>query len=274
MWYNWLYITTQRQSMIKSIIENNRLVYYATNSDSHSWEAHWKNYLKPESYLWAEKGRLGWYEKPFTKYLPKHGRILEAGCGIGNNVLALRVRGYDCEGIECSQQTVAAIMSLRPEIPVRTGDVTHINVPDGFYKGYISLGVIEHCQEGPESFLREAYRVLSDDGMAYISVPYFHCLRRLKGMLGFYYGHTRGMKFYQYAFSIFEMKAILRTCGFQIIEIYCYDTWKGLKDEIVFMRWIRKIPKVGSGFEQVIHKLHFLDRWFGHMVGFVVKKSS
>ena len=43
---------------------------------------------------------MGWFEESFIKFLPKTGKIIEAGCGLGYYVLALERRGYDVEGVE------------------------------------------------------------------------------------------------------------------------------------------------------------------------------
>ena len=88
--------------------------------------------------------------------------------GLGQDVLALRVRGYDAEGVDWGSETVQAVRELYPELPIRASDVTQMEVPDGYYKGYISLGVVEHRQEGPQPFLKEASRVLERDGVAYL----------------------------------------------------------------------------------------------------------
>ena len=60
------------------------------------------------------------------------------------------------------------VRELYPDLPIRAGDVTCIEVPEKYYSGYISLGVMEHCRQGPETFLKEAYRVLENDGVAII----------------------------------------------------------------------------------------------------------
>jgi SAM-dependent methyltransferase len=179
---------------------------------------------------------LGHLEKPFTRYLPKQGRILEAGCGTGKYVLALRARGYDVEGIEWSAETVQSVHTILPDLPIQVGDVTSLEVPDGTYSGYISLGVVEHRQAGPEPFLREAHRVLNQDGVMLVSVPHFHPLRRAKARLGLYQGDPRELSFYQYAFTASEFIDIVGHCGFEIMETFSYNAHKGIKDEIPFLR--------------------------------------
>ena len=132
-------------------VEKGRLVYYTSTADANFWDNLWQTYFDPATYDWADTGpHLGYLEQPVLKYLPKAGPILEAGCGLGLYVAILRARGYAVEGVEWGRETVETVLSVRPDLPIRVGDVTYLEVPDGYYSGYISLGVVEHRLEGPE----------------------------------------------------------------------------------------------------------------------------
>ena len=74
-------------------VEGQRLIYYRSQADAVFWDAHWREHLSPELYVRAAQGHLDWFEQPFLHYLPRQGRIIEAGCGVGQYVLALRMRG-------------------------------------------------------------------------------------------------------------------------------------------------------------------------------------
>ena len=255
-------------------VEGQRLAYYLRAADPEFWDQHWGVYFSPQVYTRAGRGALGWFEKPFTRYLPRRGRILEAGCGLGQYVLALRVRGYECEGVEWGPKTVKVVRAIRPDLPIRVGDVTQLDVPDGHYHGYISLGVVEHRQEGPEPFLQEAYRVLSDDGIMLISVPYFHLLRRVKARLGLYRGRVDGLAFCQYAFTAEEMNAILQQMGFIIVDTFLYDGFKGVKDEIPLLRQMCKWRGIGWCLQRWLRSWEWAERNLGHMILFVCRKAQ
>jgi SAM-dependent methyltransferase len=260
--------------LAERIVENDRLAYYMSAADINFWDNHWQTHFDPAAYDWADTGpHLGCFEWPFTRYLPKTGPILEAGCGLGHYVAILRARGYDVEGVEWSRKTVETVLSVRPALPIRVGDVTRLEVPDGYYSGYISVGVVEHRRAGPEPFLQEAYRVLAPNGLALISVPYFHPLRQLKARLKLYQGRPNGLEFYQYAFTVSEFTGLLRTTGFRIVDRIPYDGFKGIKDEIPWLRPIltRLVEWRGVGWR--------LRRWlqhstFGHMLLAVCQKSE
>jgi SAM-dependent methyltransferase len=250
-----------------------RLAYYKATADSHFWDDHWKDHLSPEIYKKAEQGNLGIFERVFTQYLPKSGRILEAGCGLGQYVVALRSRGYDCDGVEWGGNTVQAIKALLPEAAIRAGDVTQLDVPDGFYKGYISLGVVEHQLEGPKKFLQEAHRILADDGVMLISVPHFHALRKLKSKLGLYAKNIENLSFYQYAFSIHEMESLLGKTGFVVIDTFPYDGYKGVKDEIAIIRRMLQWRGIGWRLQNWLKSWDWAERNLGHMILFVCRKK-
>jgi len=99
-------------------IEKQRLVYLDARADPKYWDQHWESMLTPNHFRRALKGITGCCEEPFIKYLPKNGRILEAGCGCGQNVLALRKRGYDISGVDNAEVTIRAIQKLFPGLPI------------------------------------------------------------------------------------------------------------------------------------------------------------
>jgi SAM-dependent methyltransferase len=113
-------------------------------------------------------------------FLPRDGLILEAGCGPGHKVAYLQNLGYAVEGVELNGAVVESMRTRHPALPLRVGDVGHLDVPDGHYAAVTSFGVIEHFRAGPRLPLAEHFRVLRTGGIALISVPSLNTLRRLK----------------------------------------------------------------------------------------------
>lgn len=255
-------------------VERGRLAYYLEAADAAFWDHHWSEMLHRGSYAESEAGQLGWFEEPFSRHLPKQGTILEAGCGIGQHVLALRVRGYDAVGVEWAERTVRAARAIFPSLPVVAGDVTALPVPDGTFAGYVSLGVMEHRQQGPEPFIREAWRVLAPGGVALISVPHFHMLRRVKGWLGAYGGDAAGLGFYQYAYTGRQFARFLREAGFTVTGTFGYDGVKGLKDEIPALRRALADPERGPRIRAFLAGSRRAEQRFGHMLMFICRKPE
>ncbi len=119
------------------------------------------------------------------RYLPKEGKILEGGCGIGQYVAHYHRKGYDIEGIDYSKAAIERILNYDKTLPVKMADVRSLPYPDNFFTAYYSGGVVEHFEEGPRDVLREAARVLKPGGVLLISVPYFNPVRSLYSISNF-----------------------------------------------------------------------------------------
>lgn len=255
-------------------IEGRRLVYYNQQADTAFWENHWKG-RAPSKQLYDEAARYGTMptlEKVYQKHLPREGKILEAGCGVADMVVVLQAKGFEAEGVEWAAETVAAVKAVLPDLPVRAGDVTALDVPDNYYAGYVSLGVVEHRQAGPQPFLQEAFRVLRPGGIACISVPYLNPLRSLKGRLGFYHGDTAGRDFYQYAYSREEFEGFLRDAGLRPIDWTSYDGLKGVRDEIPHS--VFNLPFLGWRLAQWLKNSPYVETHWGHMQMTISQKPA
>jgi SAM-dependent methyltransferase len=218
------------------------------------------------------KGYLHWLRRPLLTHLPRTGRILEAGCGPGYVVLALRTLNYDVEGVEWAEDLVRDVQSLRPELPIRVGDVTALDVPNASYRAVISLGVAEHRREGPDPFVAEAYRVLEPGGILLISVPHFHFARRLRYRSACSKS-AQTMEFYQYAFVPGEFEGILRTHGFRVVARYGYEVWDGLCEDFAFLKIIERMPALGPRIPGLVNRSGLLSNLLGHMILFVAERS-
>lgn len=212
------------------------LKMFSKRADSSEfWEDHWEDTLTKVSLQeyynqhFLNRRMLSFFEK----YLPRKGKIVEGGCGLAPWVYVLRKKGYGIEGMDYAEKTVEVVKNHFPELPVKAGDVFSLEYPDNSVSGYISLGVVEHFEEGPQKILKEAYRVLKDGGIFICSVPYFNPLRKLKHKLGFY---KKKGEFYQYAFTKKEMEKYLSEAGFKVIAVFYFDPLKGLKDEMRFLK--------------------------------------
>jgi len=168
----------------------------------------------------------------FIKYLPLKGKILEAGCGLGQWVIYLRDREYDITGIDFAEQTVRTTKKYNNALPIEFGDVRMTRFENNYFDAYISLGVVEHFREGPGQALSEARRILKKDGLLFISVPVFNSVRKyavcfeklydfmktnrfIRKMLGKKKEYPE-KHFIEYRFSIEEFETILNKSSFPI----------------------------------------------------------
>lgn len=165
----------------------------------------------------------------FRRYMNPASRILEAGCGIGAWCEWFQNQGHHPIGIEYNQRVIAQAKSWLPFVSVEFGDVTQIAYPSDFFDSYVSLGVVEHFEEGPDQPLREAHRVLKPGGIAFVSTP---CINGLRTILAhpvrsffFTLNRLRGKSshFWEYRFSKQELQQFLERNGFEVVEIVVDD---------------------------------------------------
>ncbi len=255
--------------------ENGKIAWYASKADESYWDSIWATQLSTDYFAKYKKGELDEYTPFFTKYLKKSDRIIEAGCGTGRFVVALRARGYEyVQGIDWGRPTIEKVKTLLPDLPVKVGDATNIEVSDGYFDAYISLGVVEHRRAGPVPFLNEAYRVLKPGGVMLISVPYVNPLRNLKKKLGSYRDRSiAGLDFYQYAYGKEEFTNLLNISGFEVKLAQGICGIFGIKEEIPLLAALFNQLPGGWRIEKLFRKWDYLNK-FGHMIIFVCAKQS
>lgn len=115
----------------------------------------------------------------FMQHLPKGERIIEAGCGLCAWLIKLHDLGYNIEGIDFDPNVVLRVKEFSPRLKIDERDVTATGYDSDTFGAYVSLGVVEHFEEGPEKALTEANRILKPGGIMVLTVPYNNFLRRL-----------------------------------------------------------------------------------------------
>jgi SAM-dependent methyltransferase len=177
------------------------------------------------------------------RYLPVNGRVLEAGCGLGQYVLLLRERGRAAVGADWSVDALRA--AARAGAPVSAMDLRALAVATGAVAAYLSLGVVEHDPEGPDAILREAARVVPPGGRLLLSVPYWNGVRwlatpylRRQARLT----RATGGQFYQYAFTRRELGQRLAAHGFTARSFHPYDPARVLRKALRGLRGGAPLP--------------------------------
>lgn len=142
--------------------------FYIPKKEDSNWADYWKRTDMAENLRNCETDGL---LPILVKFLPKDGKILEAGCGLGKWVVFLRKKGYDISGIDSYPEVVKQARKFDKDLPITVDNVAKLSLKDNSLDGYLSFGVVEHFEEGPQKPLREALRVLKKGGIAIIETP-------------------------------------------------------------------------------------------------------
>lgn len=196
--------------------------FYSFRNRTEQDEGMWANQTFDGLVASAKNRKL---HRILDKHLPQPGKVLEAGCGMGTWVHIMKSKGHDVIGIDYMQSTVDKVKEHDETLPVQQGDVNALDFEDNTFDAYVSLGVVEHFQEGPQKALAEAYRVLKKNGVAFITVPYLNVFRRLvtHPMRDVYFALRRlqGRKdyFWEYRYTKKELSDFIEEAGFKIVDV-------------------------------------------------------
>ena len=205
----------------------NELITMMENEGQNSniWQDSWDR-LTPESEIrmWDYYGGRQW----ILKYVPRFGKTIEAGCGLGRYVFLLSKFGIDIDGVDFSKHTIFRLNDWRKKKNFSNkfivGDVNKLPYEDNSLSGYLSFGVVEHFIEGPCLPLKEAYRVLRPGGIAIISTPSvsFYIFiqkfkKRIKDIIKKFIRYKQNPEsFFQYWYRPKKLKTFVEDSGLKV----------------------------------------------------------
>lgn len=103
--------------------------------------------------------------------VPDGARILDAGCGAGEYVVALSRIGYDAHGVEYLAEKVAQWEAAHPgDGRVQRGDLVTLPFEDGSFDAVLLNEVLEHVPD-ERATLAELRRVLRPGGILLLFSP-------------------------------------------------------------------------------------------------------
>jgi 2-polyprenyl-3-methyl-5-hydroxy-6-metoxy-1,4-benzoquinol methylase len=188
------------------------------------------------------------------QYLPKHGKILDAGCGPGRWLIYLHNLGYDVTGLDISEEALDMAQNYNKSIQLVRGDVEHTLFSDETFDVIISFGVAEHFEKGPQTVLRESHRLLTKDGMLMLTVPYHSLVRKMFFSPAYWILRKILVKlgfqpvFFEYRFSRDEMISILKESKFEVLCVEPVD-FKYPKSMGLYADWGKLIGSKNKAFE-------------------------
>ncbi|MDD5421805.1 MAG: class I SAM-dependent methyltransferase [Candidatus Omnitrophota bacterium] len=235
----------------------------AAGQDISSWTEDWDKVQNlARGAEGTDRNHLSFFLK---KYFPRPpARILDGGCGTGRYVISYRSKGYDITGVDFSEETIRRIKAeMGEDYPVQTADITALPFKDDAFDCYLSGGVMEHFEDGPDRALREAHRVLKKgSGILLMTVPYVNVIRRTRLCIsgkrkagGLFHRVVKkcgvdtdscpGLLFCEYAFDAGSISFYLENNGFKVKKVYPTDFLWGEIGSL--LRRFMVSPRASSG---------------------------
>lgn len=125
--------------------ETGTIAYYNQNAEQ------FKSFRGAEiSHYWQHE--LGY----FHKLLPT-GRVLEVGCGTGNEALLLHQLGYEYFGIDPSLSVIKLAQQLNPSLHFQLATLPQLDFPGRSFDGFLAFASLLHV---PKESIHDHLRVL------------------------------------------------------------------------------------------------------------------
>ncbi len=155
------------------------------------------------------------FEQFVNAYDLAKGKVLEIGCGKGENLSVLAALGIDSFGIEYGQESINHLGKLGLNSARMFFDTGTENVPGAPYDGFIFLNFLEHLPR-PREVFAGIRKNLKDEAVGLIEVPNFDMILEESLFTEFVSDHI----FY---FSSDSLETVLRINGFDVID--CRESW-------------------------------------------------
>jgi ubiquinone/menaquinone biosynthesis C-methylase UbiE len=125
------------------------------------------------SLKWSEPSSYRMYRAlTAIKDLPAGSKVLEVGTGAGQFIRAIKNMRPElqCLGSDISVEAISQAKTYQDGVEYSLNQENTLPYPDGSIDAVLIFDVLEHVA-APEIFIKEVYRVLKKDGLAYVFVP-------------------------------------------------------------------------------------------------------
>jgi SAM-dependent methyltransferase len=123
--------------------------------------------------------------------VPKTHRVLDIGCGTGNQIHLIRKLGFEVSGIEPAENMRALAKDMNPEVEILDGDIFDLPFEDHTFDFILALEVLRYLDNEDilESY-RQMLRVLRPGGIIFFTMVNrfaldgYYCYEKVMKLLG------------------------------------------------------------------------------------------
>lgn len=189
-----------------------------------------EDYARSRGRMWPEADFL------FEKFITKGEKVLDLGCGTGRYFKSIKEKGADYFGVDNSQKMIEVAKERYPEAKFQVADSLNLPFSDKSFNKIYSIAVLHHIpsKEFRLKFLKEARRVLRQDGLLILTVWKFRAKKELSlifkytilRLIGkskldwrdFFEPWGKKIERYYHCFSKKELVSLVKKADFEVLE--------------------------------------------------------
>jgi len=142
-------------------------------------------------------------------------KILDVGCGSGQNAKSLKNAGFEISGIDISENAIKEAKKNYPEIEFSIAGLEKLPSSNEVFDAIYCTEVIEHIYD-TETAVKKLGRVLKKGGYLFLSTPYHGFLKNLILTLFYFEKHFNPIGSHIRFFTPKSLNKLLKQNGFEI----------------------------------------------------------
>lgn len=178
----------------------------------------------------------------FCNLLPKHGRILDVGCGPGNDSAYFIERGFEVVGIDLSGKMVLIASRRESRAKFEVMDMRSLAFEDNSFDGvWASFSFLHVKQSDGERTLGQFKRVLKNDGYLCLLVHTNETTNYRKTLIsGLFDGNGNPMSTYIQEWKKEDLLETLKESDFDVCSVRSFNRAGGLYPLLCVMATVTK----------------------------------